>query len=264
MHKESDKFGESTVLEGITSIRALIDARRDPGSRNDRPIERILFDEERLRKIGKEVGWLRAVGREYDFPVLPAPREEIERLATGTTHGGLLAVCGQRILPPLSECDILPDGFYAMIEGVEDPYNFGYALRSLYACGLSGAILTERNWMSAAGVVARASAGASERLSLFTADPCAAAALFRRAGYRIVAADVNTETSLPCANMKKPLFLLIGGEKRGLSQALSDMADLTVRIPYGRRFDAALSAASAATILGYEVLRQNLPPAQPE
>lgn len=260
MHKENEKFRENTVLEGMTSIRALIDSRRDPDILNDRPIERIIFDEERLKKIGKDIGWLRAVEKEYSFPVLPAPRAEIDSLATGTTHGGIVAVCGRRTLPPLAQNHIRPDGFYAMLEGIEDPYNFGYALRSLYACGLLGVILSERNWMSAAGVVARASAGASERLSLFTSDACTAASLFRNAGYRVIAADADTDISLPCADMKKPVFLLIGGEKRGLSKAISEMADLTVRIPYGRRFDAALSAASAATILGYEVLRQNQSP----
>ena len=42
MQKETVKFQPSLVLEGMTSIRALIKAR-DEGI-NDRPIEKILFD----------------------------------------------------------------------------------------------------------------------------------------------------------------------------------------------------------------------------
>jgi len=57
--------------------------------------------------------------------------------------------------------------------------------------------------------------------------------------------------------MTRPLFLIVGGEKRGISRKLLDMADTIVRIDYGRDFAGSLSAASAASMLAYEVLRQN-------
>ena len=118
-------------------------------------------------------------------------------------------------------------------------------------------VLGERNWMSAAGVVARASAGASELLPLYLGDTSAAAELFKARGYRVVCADTRTEVMLPDADLSLPLFLIVGGEKRGISRALLERCDLAVRIPYGRDFNASLSAASAATILGYEIRRQN-------
>jgi 23S rRNA (guanosine2251-2'-O)-methyltransferase len=57
--------------------------------------------------------------------------------------------------------------------------------------------------------------------------------------------------------MNRPLLLVVGGEKRGISRAVLDQADQVVRIDYGRDFRGSLSAASAATVLGFEVLRQN-------
>jgi 23S rRNA (guanosine2251-2'-O)-methyltransferase len=59
------------------------------------------------------------------------------------------------------------------------------------------------------------------------------------------------------ANFKKPLLLIVGGEKRGISSSLLSKADEIVRIEYGRSFRGSLSAASAATILSYEIYRQN-------
>ena len=131
------------------------------------------------------------------------------------------------------------------------------ALRSLYAAGVDGIILGKRNWMSAAGVVCRASAGASELIPLYTAAATEGAKLFKAKGYRVISADVRTDIMLPDADLKKPVFLIVGGEKRGISRALLDLCDFSVKIPYGREFNAALSAASAATILAYEVMRQN-------
>lgn len=49
-----------------------------------------------------------------------------------------------------------------MLDGVEDPFNFGAAIRAVYAAGVDGLVVPPRNWPSAAGVVARSSSGTSE------------------------------------------------------------------------------------------------------
>jgi 23S rRNA (guanosine2251-2'-O)-methyltransferase len=149
------------------------------------------------------------------------------------------------------------NGFYVMIEGIEDPYNFGYSLRSLYAMGCSGIILTERNWMSAAGVVARSSAGASEMFDIYRSSPSDCIEIFKSKGYKVICADENTDNILGKCDLKKPILLIVGGEKRGISRAVVDLADMLVRIDYGREFRASLSAASATTMFAYEIARQN-------
>ena len=59
------------------------------------------------------------------------------------------------------------------------------------------------------------------------------------------------------ADLKKPLLLVVGGEKRGISAEMLALADRVVRIDYGREFRGSLSAASAATVMAFEILRQN-------
>ena len=111
--------------------------------------------------------------------------------------------------------------------------------------------------MTAAGVVCRASAGASELLPLYTSGPEEAVAFFRDRGYKIVCADKKNSCSAYDADLRRPIFLIVGGEKRGIRASILSQADCIVRIDYGRDFPAALSAASAASILSYEVFRQN-------
>ncbi|MBQ8351034.1 MAG: RNA methyltransferase [Clostridia bacterium] len=256
MQKEDIKFQNSTILEGMTSLRALFAGRK--AGTNDRPVERLLYDEKKQDKLYKELSYLRAMSKEYGFPLLPTGEEEINTLAIGNSHGGLLAECGSRTLPMLSEAgNVKKTGFYAMIQGIEDPYNFGYAIRSLYACGVDGIILPERNWLSAAGVVARSSAGASEMLPVYVSEPLEAADFFHERGYTVVCADERTDHLLHKTPLKKPILLIVGGERRGISRALLDKADLLVKIGYGREFRASLSAASATTMLAYEIFRQN-------
>ena len=259
MQKEYKKIEGGTLFEGMTSLRAIFASRACVPAFNDRRILSLYFARESESKLRKELSWLSHRAEEEGFPIVPLSASEIEGMTTGNTHGGIVAECGTRTIPPLSThtASLPANGFYALIEGIEDPYNFGYAIRSLYAAGVDGILLTERNWMSAAGVVARASAGASELLPLYTADSVMAARAFREMGYRVICADTRTNTLLPDADLKKPILLIVGGEKRGISRALLNECVLAVKIPYAREFNASLSAASATTMLAYEIMRQN-------
>ena len=259
MQKESIKFQDSLCFEGMTSIRAIIEGI-DSGV-NDREIESILFDKEKLAKNAKTIGYLRAVSEKYGYELKATTDEELEKITLGNSHGGIVALCKERTIPYLSASDfeskIKENGFYAMIQGIEDPYNFGYALRSLYAVGCDGIILGERNWMSAAGVVCRSSAGASEMFPVYKCDDIEAAKLFKENGYNVVCADERTDNVLGECALPCPILLIVGGEKRGISRALLDLADTLIKIPYGREFKASLSAASATTMFAYEIMRQN-------
>lgn len=256
MQKEELKFKDSTVFEGMTSIRAIL--RGIDAGVNDRRIKTILFDKAKIRKISKEVGYLKAVSSQYGYSVVESTDEELDKLTLGNSHGGLIAITEERVLPYLDQdSEILPCGFYVIIEGIEDPYNFGYSLRSLYAMGCSGIILTERNWMSAAGVVCRSSAGASEMFKIYRSSPAECIDIFKSRGYTVVCADENTDNILGQCQLKLPLLLIVGGEKRGISRAILDKADVLVKIDYAREFRASLSAASATTMFAYEISRQN-------
>ena len=256
MQKEELKFCDSLVFEGMTSIRAIL--RGIDAGINDRRISRILYDTAKIKKISKELGYLKAVSSKYGYELVESNSDELERLTLGNTHGGLIAIAQARTFPYLNESPpILPCGFYVMIEGIEDPYNFGYSLRSLYAMGCSGIILTERNWMSAAGVVARSSAGASELFEMYKASAADCISVFKSKGYTVVCADENTDNILGKCELKLPLLLIVGGEKRGISRSVVDSADMLVKIDYSREFRASLSAASATTMFAYEIARQN-------
>ena len=258
MKKEYSRFEASTVFEGIVSLRALIEVITKEDKRNDRKIIKVLYDNERAKKEKKELSWLRHRAEELGFEIELTEREAIDEISVGNTHGGIVAFCSERKLLMIDEGLVIDNGFYVMLDGIEDPYNFGYALRSLYAAGADGIILGQRNWMSAAGVVCRASAGASELLDIYVSDsPEDAVKFMKSRGYTVVSANIENSVSLYECSLKRPLLTVIGGEKRGISRSVLSLSDSIVRIDYGRDFGASLSAASAATVLGFEVYRQS-------
>lgn len=255
MEKEKQKEQDSTVFEGMTSIRACIRALED--GLTDRQIAWVYVDREKAASKSGEISYLRAMGAKYGFPVEFTDRTTLDAMTLGSSHGGFAAVCTPRTFQPLTPDRILPGQFAVWIEGIEDPYNFGYALRSLYACGVDLIVLSPRNWMHAAGVVCRSSAGASELLPMYIAETEKVTDWFHEKGYKIVCAGIRDSVSSFDADLTKPIFLIVGGEKRGISRKLLDRADIVVRIDYGRAFRGSLSAASACAMLGYEVVRQN-------
>lgn len=239
----------------MVSFRAVIDGIDNKIS--DRRIEKVIFDKSRTNKLSGHLSYIKAMSYKHGFQVEGVSVDVIDSVAVGSSHGGIITYTTERTLPRLTSEKLDEDGFYVYLDGIEDPYNFGYALRSVYAAGANGVILSERNWMSAAGVVCRASAGASEQMNLLVTSPEECVEVFKARGYKIVCADIENSISVYDADMKYPILLAVGGEKRGLSRILSDSADQTVRLDYGREFKQAMSAASAASVLAFEVFRVN-------
>ena len=98
MIKEENRFVSSTVFEGMTSIRALIDNLKS-GKENARKIEKILYDKEKSSKKAKEIGYLKKMSELFGFALVESNEDEISSLTSGASHGGIIALCSEREYP---------------------------------------------------------------------------------------------------------------------------------------------------------------------
>ena len=254
MQKNTLDLNEIDIFEGMISIRSVFSGI-DSGICN-RKILSVLFCEDNVKGNGKLLGFLKARSFVYGYELKTVPKSEIDAYVFGSSHGGVIMITEKRQYP--ATVGTTPEsGFYVLLEGVEDPYNLGYALRSIYAAGADGIILPKRNAMLSAGIVCRSSAGASEMIQIVCSDEVDAVKELKSHGYKLVLADMDAPAPAHKSDMKKPIILAVGGEKRGFSKALTTLADQTVRLDYGREFPMALSAASASAILAFEVTKQN-------
>lgn len=256
MLKENLKFENSDIFEGMPSISAVI--KSIEARKSDRTITKILFDKEKIKSKAKELSFLKVKSQQMNFPIEYVSSEAISDTVIGTTHGGIVAECTQRTYPALSVERIKPTGVYYLLDGIEDPYNFGNAVRSLYAAGADGLIVGERNWLGVSGVVARSSAGASELIDVFVSDSVDAVEFFKSINYKVICAGIRDSVSIFDADLSAPLLVVLGGEKRGISRAILDRADEIVRIDYGTDFKGSLSASASASVFAFEILRYNL------
>jgi len=186
---------------------------------------------------------------------------DIEKLCTTDTHGGVVGVFsarhagGSEDLTALASSD--DKGWFLCLEGIEDPYNLGFCIRSAYAFGCIGIVLPERYIFGADGVVCRSSAGASERIPFFRGDICAFARDLRSVGYSVCAACEKDSVSLSDHPLALPMMLVVGGEKRGISASLLSECTDFIRIDYARFAGSSLSAVSAAAVISYVIAEKN-------
>jgi len=131
-----------------------------------------------------------------------------------------------------------------VLDQILDPGNFGAILRTVSFLGATAVAVTKRNSASLTPVALKASAGASETLTVFSVDQlsnflvdskengwqvyAAAPSMGRSGRHRQV--DVHELQDLdPLA--KAPCILLMGSEGEGLSRQLMSKADSVVSIP---------------------------------
>ncbi len=244
------------IVAGFVSVKSILESK-------SREFFRILLEKERFDSVMSST--LRAAERrQYEMllscgiPVTYLTSEEFSEAVQGSTAGGIAAEVGERKFLSLEEILGKKNGYFAILDGIEDPFNFGYALRSLYAAGVDGVILPERNFFTATETVVRSSAGASELLPCCTVpDLAEACAVIKSRGIKLVSTAKNDKAKdVFHTNFRRPLCVIYGGERRGISAGVMEQCDAVVKIKYPRNCHYSLPACSAISILSFEIGRK--------
>ena len=82
MIKEEQRFISSDILEGMTSISALLNSTEE----NDRKIEKLLIDRAKRKSRAAEIGFLTAKSHELGFSIEFVAEEEIAAHSIGNTQ----------------------------------------------------------------------------------------------------------------------------------------------------------------------------------
>jgi 23S rRNA (guanosine2251-2'-O)-methyltransferase len=152
-----------------------------------------------------------------------------------------------------------PSPFLVVLDGVTDPHNLGALLRTAEGAGATGAVLGRHGAAHVTPTVAKAAAGAIERLPLAMV-PSVPGGLteLARHGVWSVGLDSRAETSLfGLALADQPLALVLGSEGRGLARLTRQRCDLVVAIPSVGSL-ASLNVTAAGAVACFEVARQRL------
>jgi 23S rRNA (guanosine2251-2'-O)-methyltransferase len=146
--------------------------------------------------------------------------------------------------------------FFLLLDGLEDPRNFGAILRTAEAAGVDGVIIPKHRSVGVTDTVRTTSTGAADLIPIATVTNLNhAIRKLKDAGVWVVGIEASGAQFYTEVDYRRPLALVIGSEGWGLSRLVKENCDLLVKIPMHGKITS-LNASVAAGIMMYEVIRQ--------
>lgn len=205
--------------------------------------------------VAREV---RSWAKSNDCPVEVLSNREIENRTKATDHQGLIARMPEFPYQSVDEVvSRLPkDAWCLLLDGIQDPFNFGAILRSAEVLGASAAFVGTSDQCGVTAQVVRSSVGAVLHLPIAQGETVSAIArTLRSTGLQLCGASEKATLKPSQADFQKATCLVIGNEGRGISPETLSLCDALVAIPQSGKVGS-LNAAVAAGILFYEIGRQ--------
>jgi 23S rRNA (guanosine2251-2'-O)-methyltransferase len=234
-------------LAGIHPVREAL--------RAGRPLERVVIAK---GAGGPRLQELIEMCRERKIPVRFEPREQLDRLAGGVSHQGVIGY-GAAAPHATLEDTAAAGGLHVILDGVEDPHNLGAIIRTAHAAGAAAVVIPERRAAGLTETVARAAAGALAYLPVVRVtniNRCVE--ILKEHGYWIYGLDERGGEAYDQIAYAAPTAIVLGGEGHGLHEHTAKRCDFLVRIPMTGGV-ASLNVSVAAGVVLFQWRRNLLP-----
>ncbi len=192
--------------------------------------------------------------------VISCSAAELEQRTGTLKHQGVAAVTSAD--PVLSERQAheyiqqLEQPLILVLDGIQDPRNFGACLRTADAAGVDLVVTSRNRTVDLTPVVSKVAAGAAEVQPVAQVGNLARFLAFMRdAGIWIVGTDEAGEQTLFDADLTGPLAIVMGAEGQGLRRLTRERCDFLVNLPMQGAVES-LNISVAAGVCLYECLRQ--------
>lgn len=205
----------------------------------------------------RDLGDLRAAAG--TIPVDEVSRGDLDRIAQGIPHQGVILRADPLPVHGIKEWLEKvegPDAVVVVLDGIEDPHNFGAIVRSASACGAVGAIFGKDRAAPISPASLKSAAGAMEHLPLVrVANITNALESLKKAGFWIAALEAEADQLLWDADLTGRIALVIGSEGKGIRRLVYEHCDFRLRVPMAGPITS-VNASVCAGITLAECLRQ--------
>jgi 23S rRNA (guanosine2251-2'-O)-methyltransferase len=198
------------------------------------------------------------LAREQRIRIDRVPRQKLDELTGEVNHQGLLAVTASAAYADAGEIvdSIGGDALLLLLDGVEDPRNFGAILRSAECAGVDGVFIPERRSVGLTDTVSKSSAGAAEYVKVAkVANLNRLIEELKAKSVWVVGTAADAKTTYTEWDWTRPTALVHGSEGHGLHRLVAENCDMLVKIPmYGKI--QSLNVSVAAGVILFEARRQ--------
>lgn len=174
-----------------------------------------------------------------NIPLKIVNRNELYNLTSTNDHQGIAASIKPFNYSSLDEIIVRAkkssSPLILMLDGIEDPHNFGAIIRSADAFGVDGIIIKKHNQVEVNPTVIKVATGATSFVKICMVNNLnRAIEKLKENGFWIVSTDGSANNSYKELNYDFPICLVIGSEGFGISRSVISNSDYLVKIPmYG-------------------------------
>lgn len=237
-------FGVLPVLEALRA--------------NSRRIEKIYVVEGAREKRFTDII---EMARQNGVFVARNSRENIDRMVDeGANHQGIVAITASAdyydTADLISEIKAKGNSLTVILDGVEDPRNFGAVLRSAECAGVDGVFIPEHRAVGLTETVVKTSAGATEHIKIAKVTNInRLIEELKSNNIWVVGTSGDAKTNYTEWDWTQPSALIMGSEGKGLHRLVAENCDVLVKIPMQGKIES-LNVSVAAGVILFEAVRQ--------
>ena len=195
------------------------------------------------------------------IPVTFTAAESLERMTRGGVHQNVVGLLKET--PYATVAEILSNwkksnakALLLILDGIQDPQNFGALIRTALGCGSHGIIIPKDRSVGITPVAVKASAGAVAHLPIARVVNIAATLeALKREGIWVYGASGEAKDLIYQLDLDMDLAIVVGAEGKGIRPLVKKKCDRLFAIPMKGPVSSFNASVSGGMIL-YEVMRQ--------
>lgn len=187
-----------------------------------------------------------------DTKVYSVTEQILKSISSTDNPQGIVAVVNNKSISLENE-----QGFYILVDKVQDPGNMGTIVRTAHAAGALGVLITKGTVDTYNEKTLRSTMGSIFHIPIIQDDNLEQVQFLRSKGFKLVVSSLDTESNFYDVDLKGKTIIAVGNEGSGISKEISDVSDIKIKIPMPGGAES-LNVSVAASIMMFEVVRQNL------
>lgn len=176
----------------------------------------------------------------------------LKSISSTDTPQGIVAVVNNKSISAENK-----QGFYILVDKVQDPGNMGTIIRTAHAAGALGIIVTKGTVDIYNEKTLRSTMGSIFHIPIIQDDNLLQLNFLRSNGFKLIVSSLDTDNNFFDVELKDKSIIAVGNEGNGISKELLDISDIKIKIPMPGGAES-LNVSIAASIMMFEVIRQNL------
>jgi 23S rRNA (guanosine2251-2'-O)-methyltransferase len=227
--------------------------------RAGRPINKILLSNNVQRH--STIAEIMNLAHQQGIPLEHVAEQAIRKYSITDNIQGVIALTASKDYISLEDLFVISRNkneapLYCILDGIEDPQNFGAILRTAEATGFHGVIIRDRRAVGLTSAVARASAGAIEYVPVVRVTNIAQTIdRLKKEAIWVIGIDMSGTQDYIRIDYKLPTAIVIGGEGKGISELVRKRCDSLAHIPMIGKIGS-LNASVATALVMYQAFSQ--------